>query len=100
MAFRDSGGNQCHVKASTDGFCWAFITNTSNWTGPRFPHKIEGMMARAMDRVKEWPDRNLFDPDYCKAFEDGKKIAGQRKRESKHIPCILTTSSHEPHKQL
>ena len=58
--------------------------NTNNWTGPRFPHKIEGMMVRAMDRVKEWPDRNLFDPDYCKAFEDGKKLLANEKGAQAH----------------
>ena len=77
-------GTSAMLKRQRDGFCWAFITNTSNWTGPRFPHKIEGMMARAMDRVKEWPDRNLFDPDYCKAFEDEKKLLANEKRVQIH----------------
>ena len=77
-------GTSAMLKRQRDGFCWAFITNTSNWTGPRFPHKIEGMMARAMDRVKEWPDRNLFDPDYCKAFEDGKKLLANEKGVQAH----------------
>ena len=77
-------GTSAMLKRQRDGFCWAFITNTSNWTGPRFPHKIEGMMVRAMDRVKEWPDRNLFDPDYCKAFEDGKKLLANEKGAQAH----------------
>lgn len=55
-------GTSAMLKRQRDGFCWAFITNTSNWTDLVFLIKIEGMMARAMDRVKEWPDRNLFDP--------------------------------------
>ena len=72
-------GTSAMLKHQQNGFSWAFVTNTSNWTGPRFPHKIEDMMARAMDRVKEWPDRNLFDPDYCKAFEDAKKLLANEK---------------------
>ncbi|MFR7876932.1 MAG: hypothetical protein ACLU4J_11385 [Butyricimonas paravirosa] len=53
------GGTIAMLKRQRDGFCWAFITNTSNWTGPRFPHKIEGMMVRAMDRVKEWRTKSV-----------------------------------------
>ena len=59
-------GTSAMLKRQKDGFSWAFTTNTSNWTGPRFPHKIDNIVAQAMDRVKEWPERNLFDPEYCK----------------------------------
>ncbi|MFO3729250.1 serine hydrolase domain-containing protein [Butyricimonas muris] len=67
-------GTSAMLKRQHDGFCWAFVTNTSNWTGPHFPQKIESMVYQAMNRVKEWPDRNLFDPAYCKNFHDKKKL--------------------------
>lgn len=67
-------GTSAMLKRQHDGFCWAFITNTSNWTGPHFPQKIERMIYQAMNRVKDWPDRNLFDPAYCKNYHDQKKL--------------------------
>lgn len=57
-------GTSAMLKRQSDGFSWAFVTNTSSWTGPRFPGKIENMMAKALKNVEEWPNRNLFDPDY------------------------------------
>lgn len=74
-------GTSAMVKHQRDGFCWAFVTNTSNWTGPRFPQKIDNMVYQAMNRVKEWPDRNLFDPAYCKSFHDDKKLLADQKTE-------------------
>lgn len=59
-------GTSAMVKRQANGFSWAFLTNTSSWTGPRFPHKIDNMMSKAMNRVEEWPERNLFDMEYCK----------------------------------
>ena len=59
-------GTSAMVKRQANGFSWAFLTNTSSWTGPRFPHKIDNMMSKAMARVEEWPERNLFDPDFRK----------------------------------
>ena len=59
-------GTSAMMKRQRNGFSWAFLTNTSSWTGSRFPHKIDYMMSKAMDRVEAWPERNLFDADYCK----------------------------------
>lgn len=59
-------GTSAMMKRQGDGFSWVFITNTSNWTGPRFPKKIEGMVNQAMCHVKEWPSRDLFNPEFCK----------------------------------
>jgi CubicO group peptidase (beta-lactamase class C family) len=57
-------GTSAIMKRERDGTCWVFITNTSNWTGARFPYKINDMVKQAIGRVEEWPDRDLFDPVY------------------------------------
>ena len=56
-------GTSAIMKRQQDGVCWVFITNTSNWTGARFPYKIDHMVRQAMQRVEQWPERDLFDPD-------------------------------------
>ncbi|MDR1274408.1 MAG: beta-lactamase family protein, partial [Odoribacteraceae bacterium] len=57
-------GTSAMMKRQADGFCWVFITNTSNWLGPQFPQKIDNMVKQAVNRVESWPERDLFDPDY------------------------------------
>jgi CubicO group peptidase (beta-lactamase class C family) len=57
-------GTSAMMKRQGDGFCWVFITNTSNWIGSRFPYKIDNMVKQAMNRVDSWPERNLLDPEY------------------------------------
>ena len=53
-------GSSAMLKRQHDGYTWVFITNTSSWAGSRFPKKISAMMKQAMDKVKNWPDRDLF----------------------------------------
>ncbi len=53
-------GTSAMLKRQHDGYTWILITNTSSWTGSRFPNKIAAMMNRAMDRVEEWPRHDLF----------------------------------------
>lgn len=84
-------GTSAMLKRQPDGFCWAFITNTSTWSGSKFPHKIEYMMQQAMNRVKAWPDRNLFDPMYCKSLENQKGLFANDKSMNPltHLPTHI-----------
>lgn len=57
-------GTSVMMKRQRNGFSWVFVTNTSSWSGSRFPSKIEQMVSLAISRIKEWPDRNLFHAEY------------------------------------
>lgn len=74
-------GTSAMMKHQRDGFSWVFITNTSSWTGAKFSHKIETMIHQAIDRVKSWPDRDLFDPSYCKEIEKNKQLLANQSYE-------------------
>ena len=56
-------GSSVMLKRQHNGYTWVFITNTSSWSGSRFPRKIENMIRQALDKVKTWPKRDLFDKD-------------------------------------
>ena len=56
-------GSSVMLKRQHNGYTWVFITNTSSWSGSRFPRKIENMIRQALDKVKAWPKRDLFDKD-------------------------------------
>lgn len=56
-------GSSVMLKRQHNGYTWVFVTNTSSWAGSRFPHKIENMIRQALDKVKSWPQRDLFDKD-------------------------------------
>ena len=56
-------GSSVMLKRQHNGYTWVFITNTSSWSGSRFPRKIENMIRQALDKVKSWPRRDLFDMD-------------------------------------
>jgi CubicO group peptidase (beta-lactamase class C family) len=42
-----------------DGYSWVLITNTGSWRASFFPYEMEGMMNRAIQKVK-FPDHDLF----------------------------------------
>ena len=65
-------GSSAMLKRQHDGYTWVFITNTSSWSGSRFPRKIAAMMKQAMGKIKKWPDR--FRPVVPTVA--GKKITG------------------------
>ena len=48
--------------SQNNGLTYVFITNSSPWVGARFPYEVNRMMARALRRVDDWPEINLFDP--------------------------------------
>ncbi|MCU0436853.1 MAG: beta-lactamase family protein [Raineya sp.] len=43
-----------------DGYSWVLITNTGSWRASFFPYEMEGMMSRAIQKVK-FPDHDLFE---------------------------------------
>lgn len=53
-------GTSAILKRQNDGYTWVFITNTSSWSGSKFPNKIAGMMRQAMQKVRTWPQHDLF----------------------------------------
>jgi CubicO group peptidase (beta-lactamase class C family) len=53
-------GTSATIVARPDGFTFVFLSNTSPWVGAKFPFEVNKMMARAIYKVKSWPDVNLF----------------------------------------
>lgn len=53
-------GSSALIKYNSNGYSWVFITNTSSWKGSAFPRSIDGFFKGAMQRVSEWPERDLF----------------------------------------
>ncbi len=54
-------GTSALIKYNANGYSWVFITNTSSWKGSRFPRNIEQFFRGAMQKVSEWPQRDLFE---------------------------------------
>lgn len=65
-------GTSAMVKRQRNGYTWVFITNSSSWTGSKFPRKIEELMTRALSTVKSFPARDMFSEDYAPVTPSGK----------------------------
>ena len=44
-----------------DHYCWVFISNSSSWNGPQLSRQMNRNITRAMERVRQWPNVNLFE---------------------------------------
>jgi CubicO group peptidase (beta-lactamase class C family) len=53
-------GSSAMVKYNRHGYSWVFITNTSSWRGSRFPRSIDYFFKGALQKVTDWPHRDLF----------------------------------------
>ncbi len=53
-------GTSAMIKRQADGYTWVFISNNSAWIGPRLGNYISSHISRAVAKVKEWPERDLF----------------------------------------
>ncbi len=53
-------GSSAMIYRRPDGFQWIFLSNTSSWKGHLLSSDIKRLMNRIVDRVGEWPDRDLF----------------------------------------
>ena len=54
-------GSRAMLKYQRDEISWVLITNTSSWKGSRFPRQIDGLLRKSLQRVSDWPERNLFE---------------------------------------
>jgi CubicO group peptidase (beta-lactamase class C family) len=54
-------GTSCMMKRQPDGTAWVMLCNTSAWNGPEISSDVNNMMTRALSRVKNWPERDLFE---------------------------------------
>ncbi len=53
-------GTSALIKRQPDGYTWVFVANSSAWIGPRLSKYISTHVSRAISRVEEWPERDLF----------------------------------------
>lgn len=53
-------GTSAFVFKGSGNISYVFITNTSTWRGSDFTIEINKMMHRALSRINEWPDEDLF----------------------------------------
>lgn len=54
-------GTSALIKKQSNGYTWVFISNSSAWIGPHITNYISSQISKAVGKVKEWPERNLFD---------------------------------------
>lgn len=54
-------GTSALMKRQENGFSWVVVINSSSWTGPRLPSHINAMMKRIEQRIKNWPNHDLFE---------------------------------------
>jgi len=53
-------GTTAMMKRMPDGTEWVVLMNSSGWNGPELTTDIDHMMAKFLQRVKEWPETDLF----------------------------------------
>ncbi|TKG94353.1 class A beta-lactamase-related serine hydrolase [Puteibacter caeruleilacunae] len=54
-------GTSAMSKRMPDGTIWVVLINTSSWKGSKFPKEINYLMQKINSRIKQWPERNLFE---------------------------------------
>ncbi|RPH32700.1 MAG: class A beta-lactamase-related serine hydrolase [Bacteroidales bacterium] len=55
-------GTSALAVVRSDGFTYVFLTNTSPWSGSKFPYEIDRLMSRNLRMIENWPNVNLFYP--------------------------------------
>lgn len=53
-------GSTILLKKMSNGMSWVLVANTSSWRGSKFPMAINGLMSNLIQKVKEWPEHDLF----------------------------------------
>ena len=53
-------GTTAMMKRMPDGTAWVVLLNSSGWNGPELSTYIDQMMSRFLQRVSDWPDKDLF----------------------------------------
>ncbi|MGB5929317.1 MAG: serine hydrolase domain-containing protein [Cyclobacteriaceae bacterium] len=54
-------GTSAVMVRKQDGVSYVMVTNTSTWKGSRFSRELDRTMGRALSRVAEWPEVDLFE---------------------------------------
>lgn len=54
-------GSSALLKYQKNGISWILVTNTSSWKGATFPRQIDRLIKNGLNRVSEWPERDLFE---------------------------------------
>jgi CubicO group peptidase (beta-lactamase class C family) len=54
-------GTSALAVIRNDGFTYVFLTNSSPWSGARFPYEIDRLMSRLISSIHKWPEINLFE---------------------------------------
>lgn len=57
-------GTSALMVRQNDEISWVMLLNTSTWKGSRFSREINRAMTRAINSVKIWPERDLFEQKY------------------------------------
>lgn len=55
-------GTSALAVVRSDGFTYAFLTNTSPWPASKFPYEMDKLMSRNLKMIENWPNINLFYP--------------------------------------
>ncbi len=58
-------GSTTMIKRQRDGYTWVFLCNSSAWISHRLSSYISSHISRAIDKVTQWPERDLFDIANC-----------------------------------
>lgn len=61
-------GTSALIKRQGDGYTWVFISNSSSWVGARLSSYASSHITKALAKVSEWPERDLFDVEYINAL--------------------------------
>ncbi len=56
-------GTSAMVLSRIDGLQYVFLLNSSPWSGAKFPYEVDRFVSRAFQRMNDWPERDLFNPD-------------------------------------
>ncbi len=53
-------GSVAMLKRQPDGLSWIFLSNSSSWQGSKFSSGINSFMLGLTNKVKDWPQQDLF----------------------------------------
>ncbi len=53
-------GTSALLKREKNGYTWVLVTNRSTWIGYKLNTYISSQISRAVSRIKEWPERDMF----------------------------------------
>lgn len=60
-------GTSALIKRQSNGYTWVFVSNSSAWIGHKISNYISAHVSRSIAKVKEWPQRDLFNIEAIEA---------------------------------